>query len=532
MKTIIKLMWCIVVCAASAGAANYTVKAGGGGNYTTIQACATAVHAGDTCTIYAGTYNETPSLTTAGTSSGQITFTVNSGDTVQVYGFVLDADYNTINGFYITDPSLTHSSAGIDVPHSHTGDQITNNTITQVGKGPCIFTHSSAPSSYITIGGNTISWCSAVSGQSNPNPATAIQLSGDHFLVQNNIISHTTNGISGDQDHTIIRGNSYGPVNDAVDFPGCYELNKCDTHVDFIELIPSSSTRGYIVIENNKSNNLLGVGGAHGLGISEVSGTHEINRYNAISNAGSGYWCDNGTWTYVKDYNNTVSMIGNQASESEIMYFATSSTYGAVINNLYYDVMTPYGGTYAWYHYDSTSGTGFTSGHNLLYDSVCTTKCSYLPLASTDSSNVKGSDPLFVSVSSLDFHLQSGSPAIGTGTYLTTAVGSASSSTTLTVADAAYFQDGWGIAGVQPDWIRIGTDTSVQISSINYSTNVITVANPVTWSNAAPIYLYKDSSGNVVLNGPNPDIGAYQFGSVAAQFGNVASPTGLAATVQ
>ena len=37
---------------------DYTVKAGGGGEYTTIQTCANATVAGDTCTVYAGTYNE------------------------------------------------------------------------------------------------------------------------------------------------------------------------------------------------------------------------------------------------------------------------------------------------------------------------------------------------------------------------------------------------------------------------------------------------------------------------------------------
>src|SRR5438552_2763784 len=48
----------VISAAASATGTNYTVQAGGGGNYTTIQACATAMSSGDTCTVYAGTYNE------------------------------------------------------------------------------------------------------------------------------------------------------------------------------------------------------------------------------------------------------------------------------------------------------------------------------------------------------------------------------------------------------------------------------------------------------------------------------------------
>src|SRR6267378_2725910 len=85
-----KIFWSTLVLAVlvvSAGATNYTVKAGGGGNYTTIQACANATNAGDTCTVYAGTYNETPSIRRSGTGSAGvctacITFTVNPGDTV------------------------------------------------------------------------------------------------------------------------------------------------------------------------------------------------------------------------------------------------------------------------------------------------------------------------------------------------------------------------------------------------------------------------------------------------------------------
>jgi hypothetical protein len=114
---------------------------------------------------------------------------------------------------------------------------------------------------------------------------------------------------------------------------------------------------------------------------------------------------------------------------------------------------------------------------------------------------------------------------------LTTAVGTGSSSVSLTVANAGFFSDGYGITGVQPDWIRIGASTTVQISSVNYSTNVLTLASPVSWSSGASVYLYKNSSGNLVLNGANPDIGAYPFGSTSASQDPL-PPTNLQATVQ
>jgi hypothetical protein len=99
------------------------------------------------------------------------------------------------------------------------------------------------------------------------------------------------------------------------------------------------------------------------------------------------------------------------------------------------------------------------------------------------------------------------------------------------VANAGFFSDGYGINGVQPDWIRIGASTTAQISSVNYSSNVITLASPASWSSGASVYLYKNSNGAVVLNGANPDIGAYPFGSTSASQAPL-PPTNLQAIVQ
>ena len=118
-----------------------------------------------------------------------------------------------------------------------------------------------------------------------------------------------------------------------------------------------------------------------------------------------------------------------------------------------------------------------------------------------------------------DLALQGSSPVIDGGTYLTTAIGSGSNSTTLVVGSALYFQDGtWGasMSGIQPDWIAIGAvGNVVQISSINYSTNTISLASPMSWNNGASIWLYKKSDGAVVLYGSAPDYGAYEYGSEA-----------------
>jgi hypothetical protein len=151
-----------------------------------------------------------------------------------------------------------------------------------------------------------------------------------------------------------------------------------------------------------------------------------------------------------------------------------------------------------------------------------------------------------------DLSLQSSSGAIDGGAYLTTATNSGTNSTTLTVADALYFQDGsWGsdlarastgLGGtMQADWIAIGTvNNSVQISSISYGTysnsaGTIILASPMTWSTGAHIWLYKKSDGALVLAGAAPDYGASEYGATQGSAGggssSIAPPSNLQANV-
>jgi hypothetical protein len=135
-------------------------------------------------------------------------------------------------------------------------------------------------------------------------------------------------------------------------------------------------------------------------------------------------------------------------------------------------------------------------------------------------------DPVFVdgthsdltSTTAPNLSLQGTSGAINGGTYLTQTSGSGSNSATLIVGDALYFQDGtWGSSlthGVTlfPDWIAVGNVSNVvQISSINYDTKTIILATPISWNKNDPVWLYKNSSGNRVLYGTAPALGAHAY---------------------
>jgi hypothetical protein len=165
--------------------------------------------------------------------------------------------------------------------------------------------------------------------------------------------------------------------------------------------------------------------------------------------------------------------------------------------------------------------------NNINYDWVNSELDTYdEPRAEFLYENNYNQNPLFVNTDISDKHsltlpdlnLQAGSACIGGGVHLTLASGSGNSSSTLVVDDAQYFQDGaWGsdlARGVTffPDWIAIGTvGNVVEISSINYDTNTIALASPMTWANDAPVWLYKNSSGVRALYGSAPEQGAHPY---------------------
>src|SRR5438067_12350372 len=93
-------IWCVLLFAVSVNAATLTVKSDGSGNYTTIQACATAMASGDTCTVYAGTYNENVTVS-AGTVGNLKTVAINGSDVVTVTGGFTLNSHTKVSGIVL-----------------------------------------------------------------------------------------------------------------------------------------------------------------------------------------------------------------------------------------------------------------------------------------------------------------------------------------------------------------------------------------------------------------------------------------------
>jgi hypothetical protein len=336
-----------------------------------------------------------------------------------------------------------------------------------------------------------------------------MQVEGDHWLIDGNTISHVEDGIYLYGAYMVVRNNIFGPL---------LSSDYANQHPDAIE---STCTRGkdfplqHMLYENNTTIN-WGGSDAHGFLLRDTQScgqTSNVIRFSQFINLGS-YWIANETSsTSELIYNNSVENTQTSFNPKDLsdLVFTKGDTGANVINNAIANSWRPGTNDYCVF-VDAASTAGFVEDHNLCFLSGWTgpweKPYSGYSYSGTDIFN---KDPLFVNAGS-DLHLQAKSPAIGAGGPLTGAVGAGASSTSLVVANAGFFSDGYGLTGVQPDWIRIGASTTVQISSINYSTNELTLASAASWASGAPIYLYKNSDGMVVLNGPNPDIGAFPSG--------------------
>ncbi len=111
-------------------------------------------------------------------------------------------------------------------------------------------------------------------------------------------------------------------------------------------------------------------------------------------------------------------------------------------------------------------------------------------------------DPQFVDPNNGNFELMENSPVIDKGSALTITT-SAGAGKVISVEDALYFTDGYGL--VTPDIIRINSDR-VDIVKIDYETNKITIAQNSTWQKGDKIYL--DYAGEA------PDLGAFEYGYI------------------
>jgi hypothetical protein len=427
------------------------------GDYASIQACANAAQPGDVCLVGAGTYSSVD-VPRSGSPGNPITFRAESGARPRAGGFdVGGRSHIVIDGFELTGSVSCNSGC--------TFIHVLNNAF--VGRG--------------------------------------VQMHADDVIVSDNTFNNMTNDMVRQFGRRwVVRNNR---VYDEVD--------SGNVHMDFWQswCDPNSSSgtaASHALIENNEFVNVSG-GNVHFslINVTRACGhptTNLIHRYNKVRNIGSLaiYVDNNDAASGGRDnpiYNNTFVDLseGTLSSWQDYCCIMDASASSTGVNNLFYNA-TERSGTsgFAW-------GSGGAQSYNLYYSSGGS--ISFRDLASNEVGAVKNQNPLLNS----DFTLQSGSPAVDRGGPLTrVATADGGSGTTLVVNEAEFFQPGWG--GAAPDTIAVGSVNNVaQIVAINYGTNTITLATPLSRADGDGVYLFRDSDGTQVLRGSAPDIGAKEF---------------------
>jgi hypothetical protein len=446
-------------------ALTYIVDGGGGGDYTSIQACADAALEGDVCEVKNGNYSGFSPR--SGQPNNPIKFVASSGHSPVVAG---DINVHRVSNVTIQGLRINGGISSRPTTSSFCNNiKILDNYIYDTSIGINIKGYD------ILISGNTFD------NMSND----MIRHFGNRWTIRNNI---------------------------AID-----ERDSTDEHMDFWQSFcaPDDSSgigAQYGLIENNSMINVSG-GNVHFALVNDTDDCEYppknlIFRYNKIHNIGSlGIYIDDNDQapgsTKSVVYNNSFSMLNNGSfSWHDASCNLEVSTHSSAINNLHDTAMRT---SNAIGFYFASSGY---QAHNLYYSRNGT--MSFSKGASKETGAVKNENPLLNNPDDNDFSLGEFSPAINKGGALThVAASDSGSGNILIVEKSEFFQPGWG--GANPDMIAVGNvNNAVLITSIDYDTNTITLENSISRSGGDPVFLYKDSDGTRVLYGSAPDIGAVE----------------------
>ena len=469
--------------------------------WLTIGKCATTITAGDTCEILAGTY--TPRIThgtNAGSLGSLITYTstagvCNPGDTCpKLMGMTINKNYVTVKGLEFTNNGLTPDAQRTIVITAGSNISFIDNYLHEtvhafeainVGGG----------ATFARIAGNDITKVGSLTTPFGLLPAIVGSSSGSptDTLIENNNISYVSDYVNPRGNKWVIRNNTLGPSD---------ELSII--HIDAVQ--PTSAAQ-YVLFEGNTSldnRNFDGSVYQNHIELNEVAGSDNyIFRYNSTCRSPAAWIVtgpDRQFW-----YNNTVVNAKDYLSPGNVQIGVSATSTGNIArNNIWYGATAI--GTDP---YSVPGGSVIDRDYDLWFAG-----------GDPAETNDVNADPLFINIAacvvggigSFNVNLQSGSPAINAGGPLTTvAAADTGSGTSLVLTDAGPFQPGW--SGASADQIAVGTvGNTATVSSIDYSTNTITLASGITRSDNDSVWLYKKSDGLTVLVGTAPDIGANEYG--------------------
>lgn len=340
-------------------------------------------------------------------------------------------------------------------------------------------------------------------GGSNPD---VMDFTGDRNLAEYNIVLHSMDRCRAFGTGNVARNNAWRATDTNLyvgggpgDRPDQYP-----SHTDGFQSFQAGPCNQLLYEANFDIDNVDSIEGnnAHAFLVQDDPGGNNFNRHifrrNIVIRPGGG----GPDWQNVKHVyvtNNTFIRLNNGLNPGStyggVAAFTYPSTFTAASSDRvdFRNNILAYAPKTLGNNETSTSGpcefipTNFTSGTNLFYND--TGSQARYPAGSPSPANLSQVDPGFVDGTGVqghdDYRLLVGSTARAAGSAKATATAAGTSSTTLIVTNAEFFVDGLtasGWASIDADWIKIGTGgTLVQIASINYATNTITLTAARTW---------------------------------------------------
>lgn len=511
-----------IIFISSVSAADFNVKKDGSGDYTTIQACANIAVAGDTCLVYAGTYNERVYPASSGTLINPITYLAQGEVKVRGFSIISKSDI-VIEGFELTNEGMSIENIAAIQLDNGSRNIIKNNKIhntTGNGDGVCIQmldTSISRKSNNNLIKNNTLYYC-ASQAQGGGHSGIGIVIYGDNNIIEYNDISRLgddfTRVLGGERN--VIRNNVFHD-NVLADWSG--SLAHIDGMQNWCSAYNDNLATKYTLIENNLMYNAPSPDSHFVIyqDYGDCGNSDFLVRYNSARDIGDGTQINDVATRNVRLYNNNFIEMGGAQSPNKYdftMVFSGNSPGGKVINNIFYNALRNGGSSY---YVDSSSLTGFYADYNIQYNDGYNGAWASLYSSEKHYAVLRNLDPGYVNKLN-NFSLNPNSPAINAGGELTNiSILDIGSGNILMVNDSGFFQDGW--AGTQPDCIAVGNASNFAcIASINYATNTITLSSSITRNDGDAVYLYSDSSGRRVLYGDKPDVGAHEYLNTNLQY--------------
>lgn len=282
--------------------------------------------------------------------------------------------------------------------------------------------------------------------------------------------------------HNLIEENEFTNARKSVD----------DAKVDMIKFMGVNQ-----ILRNNYFMNAHHGAIAGGTGSANRSNQDNVAYHNTFYNIGGPVW-------RIEIYNNDYGSPNNNTLKNNIMY----KTNHKAAEKKYTATVVFHGLVKQW-------GNAFLD-NEIAYNCIAANETASAQFIHTDVTSTKSLteveagyskyfhnnlqvNPSFVSQSPAvgkDLLLKSESLCRNAGDNLTTTMDSGSG-TKIRVIDATYFSDGYGL--IEGDLIKVGSNSSVRIININYSTNEITLSNAINWG--------KGDGVNLNFSGSRPDMG-------------------------